>query len=143
LSELRFDGDDHVVQPWEISVVQATAPRQLPNSLDRIQLGTVGRQIVENKVPGVFFSPPFVKPSVVVFGIVGDDNHAAPCSDARSPQAFHELEKGRAVELVCLTAKLKLSIPQSHSGKVSYAVPRWRVQQDRVLGFRRNPHLTP
>jgi hypothetical protein len=84
-----------------------------------------------------------VKPSVVVLGVVGDYHYAASRSDARSPEMFHELEEGRTVELVRLTAKLKLSIPQSHRSKVSYAMPRWRVQQDRVLGFRRNPHLAP
>jgi hypothetical protein len=80
--------------------VQATAPGQLPNSFDRIQFGTVGRQVIQSKIIGVFFSPLLMKPGVMVLGVVGDHNHSAAGSDASAPETFHESKEGRSVELV-------------------------------------------
>ena len=39
--------------------------------------------------------------------------------------------------------KLKSPVPQPHCAEVSDAAPRRSVQQNRVFGLRRNPHLAP
>src|SRR6202022_3049935 len=41
----------------------------------------------------------------------------------------------------CFTTKQKFPVTQSYRAKISHAASRGRMQQDRVLGFRRNPHL--
>jgi hypothetical protein len=53
LIELRFDCGDHFVQVWEVSNVQASSSGQFPDSLDRIQLGAVGRKVIQSEVGGV------------------------------------------------------------------------------------------
>ncbi len=50
-------------------------------------------------------------------------------------------KKVAPLNLPASPAKQELSVPQSHRAKVSHAAPRGGMQQDRVLGFRWNPHL--
>src|ERR1035437_966965 len=78
---------------------------------------------------------------MMVFGVIGDHHHPAAGADAMASEAFHEREKGRAIELAVFTAKQKFPVSESHRAKISHAAPRGSMQQDRVLGFRRNPHL--
>src|ERR1035437_6372593 len=141
LAELGFDGVDHSFQLVEVAVVQAEAPCKLPNSFDGIQVRRVGRQIAQRKVEDMFFSPWPVEKGMMVFGVIGDHHYPATGSDAVAAQAFHECEKGRAIELTCFAAKQKLPISQPHRTKISDAASRGSMQQDRVLSFRRNPHL--
>jgi len=139
--ERCFHSVNHFVQVREISVVQATAPSQFPNSLDRIQLRAVGRQIVQTKVVGVLFSPLLVQPGMMISRVVGDYNHSAPGSNAGAAKAFHERKEGQAIELVSFPAELKFSIPQPHRAEVSHTLPRGSVQQNRIPGLGWNPHL--
>ena len=89
----------------------------------------------------VFFSPWSVETGMMVFGVIGDHDHPAARADAVASQTFHEREKGLTIELACFTAKQKSPVSQSHRAKISHAAPRGSMQQDGVLGFRRNPHL--
>jgi hypothetical protein len=95
--ELRFHSGNHGVEVWKISIVQATAPSQFPNALDRIQLRAVGRQIVQCKVCGVLLSPLLVQSGMMISRVVSDDNHSAPGSDAGVAKAFHERKEGRVL----------------------------------------------
>ena len=52
-------------------------------------------------------------------------------------------KKVTALNLSVSRQKTELPVPQAHGAKVSYAAPGRVVQQDRILGFRRHPHLTP
>lgn len=50
MTELRIDGIDHLLEGGEIAIVDDTEPAgQLPDSLDRIQVGTVEGKKVETK----------------------------------------------------------------------------------------------
>jgi hypothetical protein len=88
-------------------------------------------------------SPFFVKPSVMVSGVVRNDHDAASGPDTSAAQHLQEGEEGHGVESTGLPRKTKLSIAQPHGAKVSYAASRRMMQQHRVLGFRRHPHATP
>jgi hypothetical protein len=101
--------------------MQAQAPSQLPNSLDGIQFGTVGRQVVQSEVSGVVFSPLLMQAGVMVFGVVCDHYHAASGSNTRTPEAFQKREEGLSVEHFRLTAILKSPVPQPHCAEVSDA----------------------
>ena len=48
--KLRLDDSDDLLQYRKISVVQALTARQLPDPLNRIQFGAVGRQVIQHKV---------------------------------------------------------------------------------------------
>src|SRR5450759_5633864 len=104
--------------------MQATAPSQFPNALDRIQLRAVGRQVVQSKVFGVLFSPLLVQSGMMISRVVGDDNHSAPGSDAGAAETFHERKEGRAIEFVCFPAELESPVSQPHCAEVSHAAPR-------------------
>src|SRR5712691_11252180 len=78
---------------------------------------------------------------MMISGIVSDDNHSAPGSDAGAAKAFHERKEGRAIEFVRFPAELESPVPQPHGAEVSHTAPRGSVQQDRIPGLRRNPHL--
>jgi hypothetical protein len=80
---------------------------------------------------------------VVVFGVVSDHDHSAAGSNAGPAEALHERKKGHPVELVCFTTELKLPVPYPYRPKVSNTAPRRSVKQNRILDFRRDPHLTP
>src|ERR1035438_2265195 len=78
---------------------------------------------------------------MMISRVVSDDNHSAPRSDAGAAKVFHERKKGRAVEFACFPAELESPVPQPHGAEVSHTAPRGSVQQDRIFGLRRNPHL--
>src|SRR5712691_810204 len=84
-------------------------------------------------------SPFFVKPGMMVFGIIRNDHYAAACRDTSAPQPLQEGQEGHRVEFACLPRKAEFSVAQPHGTKVSYAAPRRMMQQHRVLGFRRYP----
>jgi hypothetical protein len=88
-------------------------------------------------------SPLFMKPGVMVSGVVGNDHNAAPGPATSAPQHLQEGKEGHGVEFTRLPRKTKLSISQPHGAKVSYAVSRRMMEQHWVLGFRRHPHATP
>jgi hypothetical protein len=47
LFELAFYGIDDLAEQGEISIVQALPPGEFPDSFDRVEVGRVGREIVE------------------------------------------------------------------------------------------------
>ena len=67
--KLGFYGGDHLLEDRKVAVVQTMPPGQLPASLNRIQRGTVGRQVVPLKAGCVFLAPRLVESGVVVSGV--------------------------------------------------------------------------
>ena len=96
--ELAFDGVDDSFEEAEISVMEAAAASEFPYALDRIQLGTVRREIIEREFSGVSFSPGMMHAGVMVLGIVADHDDPAAVRDAGFVQKFEELPKGFAIE---------------------------------------------
>jgi hypothetical protein len=78
---------------------------------------------------------------MVVFGIVADDDHTVMGSDAAAPQFPHEVPEGDCVESIGLPTENELSVPQPHRAGVSHAASRRVMQQYRILGLWRYPHL--
>src|SRR5260370_28851010 len=104
---------------------------------DRIQLRAVGRQIVQNKVFGVLFSPLLVQPGMMISRVVSDDNHSAPGSDAGAAKAFHKRKEGHAVKFVNFPAELESPVSQPHCAEVSHTPRRRSMHQNRTFFLRR------
>jgi hypothetical protein len=80
---------------------------------------------------------------MVVFGIVGYDNHAAAASRTDLPKGLEECMESHGVELVLLSLENELSVTQPDSTKIAYTLSRWVMQQYRVFLLRRYPHPAP
>jgi len=127
----------------EVAIVQTSAAGQLPDTLDRVQLRAVGRQVIEREVLGVLLPPVPVKAGVVVFRIVGNDDHTSSASAAGRPQVAEKIPARQGVEFLSLASKEELAVAQPDRPEVAHAAPGGVVKQDRILGLRRHPHPAP
>ena len=75
--ELLVHGFDDKFQGREVAVVQTEAASQFPNAFDRVELRTVGWQVIQTEVGLLLRAPIRVKFGVVVFGVIGDDDHSS------------------------------------------------------------------
>ena len=63
-------------------VVDAKLSGELPHSFYGIEIGAVWWEVIKAKVRFVFLTPSAVKFGVVIFRVVGNDDHAAPAMEA-------------------------------------------------------------
>src|ERR1035437_7460290 len=82
--ELLFDYSHHHGQLGKVSVVKAKSTNQLPDTLDRIEVGTVGRQECQREIGFLHFPPVAMQPSMVVFGVI-NDQHDSPTRSSAHP----------------------------------------------------------
>jgi len=62
--------------------VDAKLSGELPYSFYGVKIGAVWWEVIKAKVRFVFLTPSAVKFGVVVFRVVGNDDHAAPAIEA-------------------------------------------------------------
>ena len=79
---------------------------------------------------------------MVIAGIVGDHDHPSRSRGAGPVEGFQEDKEGSTVELVGLAMKEELAVAKPNRTKVTYAAASRMMEQNRVLGLRRDPHLT-
>jgi len=131
-----------LVQTGEVPLMSGHSTNKLPYALNRIGFGTVGWKEIEGK-PAVALVPPFpMKIGMMVSGIVANklDPPSRMATDrAKIPQ---EEEKGLRIESLG-PMEQELSILKAYSAKVSDALSRRMVVDDRVLLLGRNPHVAP
>ena len=60
----------------EVAVVKTKAASQFPNSLDRVEFRTVGRQEIESERRRLLLAPWTVESGMVIAGVVADGHHA-------------------------------------------------------------------
>ena len=51
-AEFLLHGCDYAVEGWKILVMETKLTRQFPNAFDGIQVGTIGREVVQAEVGG-------------------------------------------------------------------------------------------
>src|SRR5208283_2407742 len=78
---------------------------------------------------------------MVIPGIVGDHDDPSRSRGAGAVEGFQEDKKGSTVELVRLAMKEELAVTKPNRTKVTDAAASGMMEQNRVLGLRRNPHL--
>jgi len=89
---------DDAVQRGAVLVVQAAAPNQFPNALDRVELRTVGRKKMQVKVSGDLGSPSSRQDGVVIARVVDDDDDLASALPAHALEFPQEVPAGDRIE---------------------------------------------
>ena len=137
--EACLNGFDEHGQGWEVAVVCGQPSRQLPDSLDRGELGTVGRQEYESQHLPVFREKRSQQLRMVVSGIVQDDDHPFPMGPMPEQQLGKKVLEGLGIEHF-LHGMDELPRGQAYCPEASHRLPRGRMFQDRVLDLGGNPH---
>jgi hypothetical protein len=88
VGELRFNRENEFIPLGKITVVKTAATRQLPDPLNGMPFGAVGRQKVERETFGLLLPPFSVKPGVMVFGIVRNHDYGSSGWGAGGPKVF-------------------------------------------------------
>ena len=133
---------NNLIEMREVSIVQAPAACEFPDALDRIQFRAVGREVIKREASRVLLPPIAVQASVMVFGVVGNHHDAASAAGAGRPQVLEKPPAGKSVELIRLPPVEKPAVAQADGSVIAHAFAGGRVEQHRVLGFGRDPHLT-
>lgn len=117
--------------------------RQFPDALYGIQIGTVGRKVVQPKVWCLGLSPGFVHFRMMIPGVVTDDHDALACLSAPLLKELHEIPEALPVKSIGFLRINKLAVAQAHGSKVSYPLSSGVVQDDRVPVFGWHPYAAP
>jgi len=138
--ELGFYGIDDRLECREVAIMQAQPPHKLPETLDGIELRTVGREKIQGEALGALLPPVLVEDGVMVPGIVCDGDHAVTALGAEMPEISHELPKRHGVEPLFLPTEGELPVTQADGAEVANALPAGMMQHDRIRCFGWHPH---
>ena len=98
---------------------------EFPDPLNRIEIRTVWRQVIELKVSLMFLAPVTMQGGVVVvFGIVGNDDHASLALAAALVEKTQESPGSRGVKTILLARENKLAVAQTHRAEIAHALAR-------------------
>lgn len=123
--------------------MNAELSRQFPDLFNRVEIGTVGRQVVQPEVVGVGFPPGQVQSGVVELGVVDDDHHLPVRLAALCLQVLQESPRGLAVELLGRRTDHQPAIAQAHRPEVADALAGRMLEHDGILDLRRHPQVAP
>jgi hypothetical protein len=138
--ELGVDDLGEFIERAEESVVEPKPSEQLPGALDGIEFWTVGREEMERKIGFLVASPFRMERSMVILGIVGDDDDTPAGATADAAKLAQEAPTGLGVEAAFRFGSAKLAVPDSHRTEVADTLAGGRVQTNRIFDLRRNPH---
>jgi len=141
--ELSIDDSREFVERAEEAVVKPKASQELPDPFDRIEFGTVRREEQQDEAR-LLFEPPFpMQVGVVVFGVVDDDDDATAGTAGDTPEFAKILPAGLGIEIAFRLGGAQLSVTNADGPEVADRFSGRRVEADRVLDFRGNPHPAP
>src|SRR5664279_2440505 len=140
LCKLAFYSVHDGLKRGEVFIVQTEFAHQLPNPLDRIEVGAVRREVIQHEVRSLLLPPGSVQIGVVILSIVNNQSHGPPRPATALAQQVQETPGGLSIESVRLAREYKLAVPQSHRTEVAHTLASRMVQQHRVFNLRRNPH---
>jgi hypothetical protein len=138
--ERTFHRRRHILELGEVPVVDAPSSGELPDSLDRIQLGAGGGEERQLEPRRDLVPPLLVKSGVVVSGIVADDHDTTRASGAVSIELVEELGARDLVEHPLLPSVDQLPIPQSDRSPVADGLVGPGMEEDGIPNFGGNPH---
>jgi hypothetical protein len=122
--------------------METKAPRELPDSLDRIQVWAIRRKEIKAEAFDILLSPFLMENSMMVPDIVQNHDRRSTGSHRNLPQAAQELQKGLSIEAAHFAPELKVPVPQAHSSEVADAATGRVMLQGWVDDLRRDPHST-
>lgn len=117
----------------ESRVLRSFSPRDLPNSLDGIELKAVGQHGHRRKPFIAAYSPFSMKLGMVVSGVVNDEHNPPRRVRADLAQVFEEAKKCLHIELVRFSAIDELAISDSHCSEISHALSCRMMENSRVF----------
>jgi len=116
---------------------------QFPDTLYGVQIGTVGRKIIQGEIWRLGVPPRFMHFRMMIPGIVRDDHDAFAPLPAPLLKEFHEVPEALPVKSIGLARRDELAVAQTHRPKVSDALASGVVQDGGVAIFGRHPHAAP
>ena len=142
-AEFLFRGCDYAVEGWKVLVMETKLTRQFPNAFDGIQVGTIGREVVQTEVGRLGLSPGLVHFRMMKPGIVRDDHDASASLAAPRLKEPQEVPEALPIKSIRFSLINEPPVTQAHRPKISDALARGVVQKDRVTILRGHPHPTP
>ena len=115
---------------------------KFPYPLDGIEIRAVRRQVIKVELRFMFLTPSAVKFGVVVFCVVGNDDHAASAFETAAMEQTQEIPCAHRVKAVVLACKEKFAVAKTHRTKITYALARGMMLQHGIFDLRWNPHPT-
>src|SRR5690348_17209350 len=85
-------------------------------------------------------TPRMMKFGVVVFGIIDNDDHAAPALVRPALEQLQESPDRQGIKTVGLAREEEFAVPQAHRAEIAHALAGGMVQQHGVFDFGRYPH---
>jgi hypothetical protein len=125
LSELCFHRFHHTAQGRQVTVVQKKASRQLPNTLDRIQIRIVQRQIAQHKLRFLLRAPVGMECRRVILGIISDHHGTPPGAATALAQMAEKSPGALGIKTFRLAHEKEFPVAQEISGRNSGDKTRW------------------
>jgi hypothetical protein len=121
-------------------IVNAVAPGAFPNSFDRVEFWTVGRQVIQGEVRCLRCAPRRVELGVVVFGVVADDDHATPSLGADRMEILQKRPERGTLEHASFLLKETAAVTQPYRSEIADAFTA-RIMPNYWIGLLpRHPH---
>ncbi len=111
VSKHILDRLGHCVKCWEVPVVRGLSAREFPHALNGVEVGAVGRKILQGELASGVYAPFLVQAGVVVPGVVGDDEHPPTRVGAGRTQLLEEDKERLGVEHELLLLVDELAVP--------------------------------
>ena len=136
--QLAPDGSDQIGEQRKVLVVRTELAGQLPDTLDRIQVRTVGREESTGEPLPVRGEKRLEQRGVMVPGIVQHENE--PVVGAAMPEEL--AQEGAKRHRVELRRELghELASPEMDGPEQGHGLPRRRVEQHGIRLLGRHPH---
>jgi hypothetical protein len=101
--------------------MNACSPHQAPDPFYWVQLGTIRRQKIECKAPGLLDSPFLVHLGMMISGIIGNYHYSAARFSAFQPEVSEEAQERLSIKTCFLSLEDEFTIAQAHRPKVTDA----------------------
>jgi hypothetical protein len=141
--ELSIHYEGEFSERRKVAVVEPTAAKELPDTLNGIELRAVRGEEEQREVGLLREAPGGMERRVMVLGIVDDDDHASAGSPADAPQMAQERPAGLGIEITRWGKRAQLAVAQSNGSEVADTLSRRCMDADGIPDLRRNPHTTP
>ena len=136
--EPLLDTQDEFLKSVEVDVVRAETAGEFPYALDRVQIGTVGREELQAYDVAMPAKPRTKRTGMVPSGVVQDDHHNAPPASPFQ-QVYQKRQKALRVECGG-RHRQQPAVRRTDGTEHRHLLARRRMQQHRIGVFGRNPH---
>jgi hypothetical protein len=119
--------------------MEASAPEQFPDALNRVEFGAVGREEAQLKDVSPPLPPGFMELCVMIAGIVCDDHHfaAGPTMACQHPE---EVQACLGIEHAIGSGNHQFAVIDSHSTGAADGFSGRGMKANRIVLLGRHPH---